>query len=358
MAGYYAGPMIGELGIDPANITVVDINQSALDAFGKKFPGIRQTTNLEEALQGGADILLNLVNSPSHLPVLKAAIAADVPHVYSEKPIVPSCDLQELIGLDLLDTKITTAYVISLSPAVERLLNLIIEKDLFVMKSVVEWGKDRYGNARATAGTVEDEACHGVSLMHYLLKMANDWCLEDNLFVRASVLREPYVNEEVQRAAMEIDSSFVADPPSAVQLHASYGIGKGRNAHLFLRSNFTRPENEREVCLTLGDGKTGSPAFKARLVFDLPSKLKNHAKDTLQFGPVGKAFEKTEEFEANKLADMMRLFLAYTKGAPLDPRLSDFHQAVHDVRFAAAVLESDDSDGASVLVYDTSVDET
>lgn len=350
MAHYYVGPMLEKMGIDPATITVVDIKQSALDAFGKKFPGVRLTTSIDEALLGGADILMNLVNSPSHLPILKKAVEAGVRHVYSEKPVVPSCDLNEFEDLQLGQTDVVCAYVINYSGAVARLVELMKEKDLYVQNAVVEWGKDRYGNARATAGTVEDEACHGVNLMGYLLCVNEDWSILDDVSVRASVLREPYVDEAVQQAAMEIDSSFVANPPSLSQLHARYDIGRGGFAHLFLRSNFTRPENEREVCLTLGDGNTGKPACKARLLFDLPTETKNQTKDTLQFGPVGKAFEAPEEFRTNKLADMLASFLAYTQGAPLDPRLSNLDCAIHDVRFAAAVLESDQQDGVSVSV--------
>jgi len=321
MGNYYLAPMVNAqgMGIDPTTITVVDLNPKALEACASKYPGIRTTPNLAEALQERPRRLLNLINSPSHLMVLQAAAAAGVPYVFSEKPVVPACDLEALKALDLKDTKVITGFVINYSRAVSRLLEIVKEKNLRIVVGTVEWGKDRFGNSRATAGTLDDEACHGVRLFRYMMgrscaSLGASWVQS------ATILRHAYVNRNVQMAARAIDSSFELEPVSHVQLHATQE-GDKHQADLLVRSSFMRPNNEREVTFLFAVGDEPEASFKARLQFDLPCN-DPLGMDVLEFGPMGGKME-SGEYSINKLAELMGDFLGFTQGNDLDPRLCD-----------------------------------
>lgn len=318
------------------HISVVDINEAALQKCAEKckeFPiPVNFTTDLQHALRNGARILMNLVNSPAHLDVLKTAVEAKVPFVYSEKPVVTACHLGHLKALvkEQKTTQIITAYVINYSAAVRELVSKIENLNLRILHASVEWGKSRWMNSRPTAGVIEDEICHGVRLMRYLLERSYGRIRADTVSGDGSPMG--FADPEVQRKAHERDDSFPLDPLPMVQFSTDFHVGQDRIVKLFQRSSFMCEKQEREMRLVLG-GEDDRPAYFARLAFDISDPTFKYGKDTLEFGPVGGTLETTPH-SANKLDSMMESFMQFSLGSALDGRLCDVWEAMDDVNFS------------------------
>lgn len=339
MGQFYLNLLLNELSIDPATVIVVDIDLARLQACNDKFPAVRTTTDLADALKGGVHVLFNLTNSPSHLSVFRAAVAAGVPYVFAEKPIVPICDLDELLDMDFGSTEIVAGYVINFSGAVKQLMDLCEREKLDVWQCLVRWGKDRTKDKRPTAGVVDDEMPHGLELFRLLLDGLG------NMTLQAHIDSQSFADQEVQRKAMEMDSSFVLNPPAAVQVSA---VGQEDDfcSTLMMDISYVRRNQVREVTFVLGTDGASDPSHIAKLTFD--TDIGGGKKgDILEIGPVEGEQERLV-FGNNKLLDMMRSFFAFTRGEERDPRLTTMSDAIRNAEFAQKVAESGAKGGLEV----------
>ncbi len=336
MGHYYAPILVRNMGIDAESIVLYDVRPEAM-VFSleelKKAPeleGIRKAASLSEALEG-AHIAFNLTNSPSHLDVLKAMIAAKVQYIFAEKPIVPVEDLSACMALDFGDTEVIAGFVINFSGAVDALLKRMERERLYVAECVVRWGKNRRNESRPTAGVVDDEMPHGLELFRLVGGSFDDY------EVRSIIGHQPFANPDVQLRAMALDPSFVLHPPATAQVFAQVD-DENNQSSLMMDISYVRDDQVREVTFFLEDRLSADAHITAKLTFD--TNIGDGKKgDVLEFGPIDGELERYV-FTTNKLLDMMQSFFAFTSGAERDKRLTNFGEAIGNICFAERVSKS------------------
>jgi hypothetical protein len=228
-------------------------------------------------------------------------------------------------------SKIYTAFLINFSEAVLSLQKFMIEEGLYVAEAYVNWGKDRTGNIRPTPGDLEDEACHGVGVVHLLVKI-NQGVKGIEVFGKTSYL--PFVDEEVQRKACGLDESFPKIPNSSSFITGVIGTNKA-DVIVGIHSSFVSIRQERTVHVTVCDAETGKPRWLALMEFDTPDG------DVLMLKEVGSKKEtRREVFGGDKITAETEAFFNVVSGGKVDSRLTDFETAKLAVKFSDAVIKS------------------
>ena len=294
----------------------------------------------------GCDTAFVLSNTPAHAKNIAALVARGCRNIFVEKPIVMKLEeLQKLESVMMAypEVEIYTAYLMNFSGAVNALSEYIDENDLFLRSISVEWGKDRCGNNRPTAGNLEDESVHGLSILH---RLAQGFGLKA---VSLSALTDhtTFVDLGVQSAAKALDESFPNHPIATSFVQSTWYTERG-NFIASLRSSYLRPSQKREVngVLTARDGS----AHLFSISFD--EKDEGGVSDRLMIRKAGpnNLAEVYKSFYVNKVEAEVKAFLSAADGSIVDGRLTDLDESSFLAEIVDACVKSATADGQVVEI--------
>lgn len=331
-------------GISQNEITVVDIDQSKLDAIKKIFPGVRVATEIPNDNFKFACVLSN---SPAHLLNLESLSDLEMPPaVLVEKPLISVSQLnsvqQKTEKLLAALSKGYTAYLIDFSPAMTDLLQFMADHGLVVIEGKGNWEKNRTADRRPTAGDLEDEMTHQLASLMALTKMNQN---PSNLAVSCKLTYLDYVNSDAQAALAEQDNSIPANPNSATRLDVEINTDVAEAPVLLsMWSSFTSPEQTRVIQVILSTGGR-APEYGAKIIFDDP-QAKGDILKIWKYPdkePTVKVYENPD-----KLGLQVDAFLRAVSVGENHPALKSLADGLSMVRIAEAALKSDKSRSAFI----------
>jgi len=332
-----------ELGQSVDQIVGCDIDAGRIKKVCATYPDLVTTQSIEE-LAANADSFIVTVNTPSHCEVIEtiADNAAErvigkngAAYILCEKPLVQhTADLKRLQELEARykGLKILTALVITFSDARQMLESVMQADSLELRYAGGRWGKNRGRDSekRPTAGDRVDEFIHMVEFLFSLMRKEGITYSD----VISQVEHLEYVDEEVQSAAHQYDSSFPLKPDHATQ--ALLNVKAGNNmVPMCLSSSFLEAQQVRQVWGTLCAPGTEKPVYSFDISFDTPKG------DVLTLTQVRWNIVKPLEHPGNKLLSLTRAFLDLVTQGVLDERLADIGWAGRFVELADAIGESD-----------------
>jgi len=326
-----------KLGFSLNDVIGIDIRIDRIVDAMLKWPGLKCWTSVQLADFGGVDAAIVATNTPSHHRIILELLERRIEKIFCEKPIGMSIQEVEEIE-DRLEfhggSKIYTAFLINFSGAVLSLRNFMIEECLYVAEARVNWGKDRTGNNRPTPGDLEDEACHGVGVVHSLVKVNQE---VKGIEVSGKISHLSFVDEKIQKEACGLDESFPKIPNSSSFITEIISTNKS-GVIVGIHSSFVNIQQERSVHVTLCDTETGKPRWLALMEFDTPDG------DMLTLKEVGPKKEtRREVFGGDKITAETEAFFNVVSGGQVDSRLTDIKTAKLAVKFSDAVKESSKS---------------
>jgi predicted dehydrogenase len=147
-----------------------DLRESVLESVGRRYPGVRRTTRVED-LFGDADIdaVVLATSVSTHYALAKSAIEAGK-HVFVEKPLASSSEEAiDLIDLaEAFDRVLMPGHTFLYSPPIRAIKTLIDDDELgdiyFISSSRVNLGLHQ-----PDASVVWDLGPHDFSILRYLL---------------------------------------------------------------------------------------------------------------------------------------------------------------------------------------------
>jgi predicted dehydrogenase len=147
-----------------------DLDSSALDLVRTRFPAVRVTTDLEEALSDSS-VEAVIVSTPTstHASVSRAAIAAGK-HVLCEKPLAASteeCD-EVIAAAEEHGSVVMAGHTFIFNPAVRRMRDLVVNDEIGRVL-YCHAARTALGPIRKDVNALWDLASHDVSILLYLL---------------------------------------------------------------------------------------------------------------------------------------------------------------------------------------------
>ena len=340
MGKYYVGCLFGQLGFKEGEVIAYDQSPEKRIKFTEEFPQALTVSSMEAALELKPKTAFVLVNSPEHLPVIHRLLDAGITNILVEKPLVLTAQLEQLLQHPRIkEVNLVTAYLISFSLAVQKLMQFMQERNLVVGEGRGLWGKNRIGDSRPTAGDWEDEATHPLCTIVQLVKLNQHI---EGFFVTAQFSRVPYTNKAVQQLAVEQDPSYESDPVATSC--AAIDILTGERAVLAtINSSFVSMEQERriEVVLACWGDDSRQIAYLARIDFDVVNEDRLHVWSGVR-GENITSERFTDVFDKKvKLQHQIEAFLRLAAGGGKDPRLVDLDDAGQLIKISQAALQSD-----------------
>jgi predicted dehydrogenase len=293
------------------------------------------------------DTAFVLSNTPAHASNLEALVKMGCRHIFVEKPIVLL--LKELDRLTALiqgrgGVSIFTAYLMNFSGATNTLSDYIKTRDLFPRTISIEWGKDRTGDSRPTAGGLEDEAVHGMSIVHTLVQ---GFGLQS---VSLSALTDsaPFADPNVQAAARARDESFPEHPIATSFIQSAWRTGKG-TVLASLRSSFLRFSQKREANGVLSRLDESGHIHLFSIAFD--EKDEEGVYDRLMIREAGSGKPHVDEkFRVNKVRAETEAFLSTVEKNVFDGRLTGLPESAFLTKLVNSCLISASTGGALEVV--------
>lgn len=248
MGRYYAGCLFGQLGLKEGDVIGYDRDPKKRIEFTETLPQALTVGSMEAALELKPKTAFVLVNSPEHLPVIHQLLDVGIINILVEKPLVLTSQLDDLLKHPrIAEANLVTAYLISFSLAVQKLMQFMRERDLMVIEGRGLWGKNRIGDSRPTAGDWEDEATHPLCTILQLIALNQRIA---SYFVTARFSRFPYADRVVQRGASLLDASY-DENPIATSCAAIDVLTEGRSVPVMINSSFVSMDQERRVEVVL-----------------------------------------------------------------------------------------------------------
>jgi predicted dehydrogenase len=157
-------------------LTVCDQRADLLDAIGRRFPGVRRTTSLEECLASdGIDAVVIATPASTHAAVGSACLEAGK-HVLMEKPITTTTAdagaLIELAGSRGLTLMVGHTFLFN--PAVLKVRELVMHPGLGKIHYVYA-RRTNLGPIRPDVNAVWDLAAHDISIFNFVLESVPLW---------------------------------------------------------------------------------------------------------------------------------------------------------------------------------------
>jgi predicted dehydrogenase len=340
MGGYYANNLVNKCRYLAADIVVFDRIRDRAEALRQKF-GITAV----DSLPADIDAAIVATNTPSHDELIVRLAQQGVKHILCEKPLAQTPTGVDHILKNVGDTQVYTALVINFSQTLRFLLHDMAVRNIALLDCYGRWGKNRGAAAekRPTVGDLEDEAIHPIA---FFLALAQEGYSE--AVVSAQVGWLPYVNEEGQKAARDLDPSFPKQPNHSTSVNLRLRGSKGElKANIY--SSFLHPQETRSVGGLLG--RRGDVRFAFECNFDQKRPEKTGgAVDTVKWLNVKTNEGRTYEFETDKLNELTEAFLRAATFEKVDRRLVKVKEAAALVDLSAAMLKSDELDGAPTIV--------
>lgn len=343
MGRYYTGCFFGQLGFKEGDVIAYDRDPKRRIEFTEKFPLALTVGSMEAALELRPKTAFVLVNSPEHLPVIHRLLDVGITNILVEKPLVLTSQLDDLLKHPrIAEANLVTAYLISFSLAVQRLMDFMKEHGLVVVEARGLWGKNRIGNDRPTAGDWEDEATHPFCTISQLIAFNQ---IIHGLDVSARFSRLPYVNKAVQHQVIQHDPSYEENPIATSCVGIDFLTRHGM-VLVAIQSSFVSMELERqverrvEVALARRDDDSRQIAYLARIDFDVAKE------DYMRVWDVAAKQDITKEVCPEPLDKDVKLpyqivaFLEFLRNSQKDPRLVDLRDTVGLIRIGEAALQS------------------
>lgn len=340
MGTYYASCLFGRLGFKEGDVIAFDRDPRRRIDFTEKFPQALTVSSMEAALELKPKTAFVLVNSPEHLPVITQLLDAGITNILVEKPLVLTTQLDDLLKHPrIMEANLITAYLISFSLAVQKLMEFMREHGLVVVEGRGLWGKNRIGDSRPTAGDWEDEATHPLCTILQLIAL-NEGVVSGN--VSAWFSRLPYTDSTAQQQAAQRDASYEVNPISSSCVAIDVRTEDGRVVPVMVNSSFVAMDQERrvEVVLARRSDHSRQIAYLARIDFDV-------AKGDLLHVWRGRHDENvtserfTDAFDKNvKLQQQIEAFLHFVTTGQKSARLVTLTEAVSMVNLSAEALIS------------------
>lgn len=170
--GYWGPNLVRVLsGFRDCQVTVLcDLNAARLRDLCERFPGVRGTRNVEEAL-GSHDVDAVVIATPTktHFPLAKAALERGL-HVFVEKPLAVSSDeCESLVEIaDAYDRTLFVGHVFLYSAAVVKLKEMVTRGELGELYYISS-ARRNLGPVRRDVSALWDLAPHDVSIMLELM---------------------------------------------------------------------------------------------------------------------------------------------------------------------------------------------
>ncbi|HWQ59976.1 MAG TPA: Gfo/Idh/MocA family oxidoreductase [Candidatus Fimivivens sp.] len=346
-----------EIGIDPATMIGVDIDESKFDLVRKKVPqaaGIEFVKNIPgRPLKEFVNVfeiesVFLCTNTPSHHRLLVELMEHGITKIFCEKPLALNMDgvLDVQKAKMRTGANIFTAFLMNFSPALMHLIERMLAEDLVLIQGEASWGKNRFFDPRPTAGDLEDESVHPTGVFHTLVHAGRQEI--DSIHVSARLSWFDYIDKEAQAKANLIDpyfplkvnsSAFITESlrypsvPFDVLLHTNSSYVKGKQVRR-VECTFAKRDNPIR------------PYLATEMNFDTPEG------DTLECTLLqAKTVEEKLAFKVNKLAIETKAFQEFVRTGHVDPRLTDYLSARMSVKVTKAIVTSDSLNGAVVMAY-------
>ncbi|MGE0822313.1 MAG: Gfo/Idh/MocA family protein [Candidatus Binatia bacterium] len=168
-------------------VVVCDQNVERLREVERRFPEVRVTTNMEEALRiEGVDAAVVCTPAVTHYDVSRYCLAANK-HVLIEKPITTTvADADELTALaDARKLTLMVGHTFLFNPAITKVKQYIEQGEIGRLYYLYS-RRTNMGPIRHDVNAIWDLAPHDVSIFNYLLQSTPTWVSA----VGAGVLRK------------------------------------------------------------------------------------------------------------------------------------------------------------------------
>ncbi|MCB0352278.1 MAG: NAD(P)-binding domain-containing protein [Bdellovibrionales bacterium] len=337
-----------ELGISPAQISVVDVDLSKAEALQLQYPEISIGNTLPKEKPKKTFVLSS---TPAHLKNLEdlSELTGPDQSVLVEKPFVTVAQHLEGRAHKVLEAFSTgvVAYLIEFSPALQALSTFMEEhpEKLTVIHGRGNWFKNRIGNSRPSAGDLEDEMTHQLGALMLLAK-TNQQLNTAGISARMQSLR--FTDPSAQAALVEGDGSVSLNPNSATSMTVELTSNRSEiPIMLSLFSSFTLSEQERVIEVVLSDG-SADPWYGATLRFDDGGV----GSDSLRIRDLRSkeiVYEKVFS-KADKLRKQIEAFLHAAQAGERHPALRSFRDGDRLVALAAAAIASHKAEGRIIEV--------
>jgi predicted dehydrogenase len=157
---------------DARVVVVCDPRQSRLDEIARRYPGLRLTTDLEEALSlEGVEAAVVATNAGSHYEITRQALMAGK-HLLVEKPLTTrSRDSEELIKLaERRNLLLLVGHTFLYNAGVRKVKEYLEEQHVYYLYA----RRTSLGPIRNDVNAIWDLAPHDVAIFNYLLDAKPD----------------------------------------------------------------------------------------------------------------------------------------------------------------------------------------
>lgn len=189
-----------------SRVTVIcDSRADRLQEVGRRFPGAKLTTEIDEALQmEGVDAVLVCTPATTHYSVTRRCLAAGK-HVLVEKPLTTKVsEAEELIALaDSKGLTLMVGHTFLYNQAVRKVKDYINQENLGRIYYLYA-SRTNLGPIRRDVNALWDLAPHDISIFNYLLDSTPTWVSA----VGAKVLRNGH--EDVGFVSLGYPNDIVA----------------------------------------------------------------------------------------------------------------------------------------------------
>lgn len=269
--------------------------------------------------------------------------------IFSEKPLGLTLQHTEDIEKSARENNadIYTGFLIRFSPAVAKLKQFMKEENLIMTTGIVDWGKNRSGDSRPTAGDLEDEAVHGMDILLFFASVNQNI---DTLTISGKLEFQKYVDEVIQKNAHERDPSYPLLPNSSAHVQTIIQSSK-TEIITTLRSSFVAPSERRYIIIGLADPKEPKKLlYAARMDFDKRLKDSN-VEDSIEIWNTQSPNNPPIKFSqtSDKLMSQIEAWTNSIDRKNIDPRLANITDAIHIARWTDAVNQSHKSQQPVIL---------
>jgi predicted dehydrogenase len=319
------------------SIVGTDISTQRVKAFMKAYPWFQVRNSVSEIILLQPQQIIVASNTPAHKNNIDDIINGWGKSLLVEKPLAMTLEQVQAIEkrAKAAWVEVYTAFLIAFSPVISKLQEFMGD-NFIVTYWQVDWGKNRIGNNRPTAGNLEDESVHGAHMAMFLTGLNQN--IEKTTIHGVTLGYDTYVDDDIQRAAHARDASFPLHPNSNTAVTTTFQTSEGIEVSHNLRSSFVAPTQWRKITLTLANKKDPSkPRYAVEMNFDVKwgdsivvYDLQNKSNLVLD-----------ELMPNNKLQAQLQAFID-TKTGTIDPRLTDLDLALEMAKWTDAVVQSNE----------------